>query len=193
MGAIRNLYQPWFLVCLGLGIPGLTRAEPCTYSDDALLTDAHLLSGYHIVTVPEFADTGESWSLNDLVFALYMDGENRILLNNYQLDKLPALETCGVRLHEMVHHLQFLAGVRDHEQLQAREVEAYEVQQAWLREHETEYRAATHDGIFAVMHFKRMQKYLALDNTPSDLDGLVASCHGWNARPDLSVAICEIH
>ena len=193
MDAIRKLCRLWFLVCLGLVFPGLARGEPCTYSDDALLSDSRRLSGYRIVTAPEFVDAGASWSLNDLVFALYLDEGNRILLNNYQLDKLPALETCGVRLHEMVHHLQYLAGVRDREQLQAREVEAYEAQQAWLREHESEYRTAMHDGIFAVMHFKRMQKYLARDNTPSDLAGLAADCHGWNARPNLPVTICEMH
>ncbi len=193
MDAKRKLHRLWFLVWLGLVFSGLTRGEPCTYSDDALLNDARRLSGYQIITTPVFVDAGESWSLNDLVFALYLDGENRVLLNNNQLNKLPALETCGVRLHEMVHHLQYLAGVRDHEQLQPREIEAYAAQQAWLLEHESEYPAATHDGIFAVKHFKRMQKYLALDNTPSDLAGLAADCHGWNARPDLPVAICEMH
>jgi hypothetical protein len=93
MSAIRKLYRLWFLVCLSLGIPSLTRAEPCTYSDDSLLSDAGRRSGYHIFTAPEFVDAGQSWSLNDLVFALYLDGENCILLNNQQLDKLLALET----------------------------------------------------------------------------------------------------
>ena len=193
MDTVRKLYRLWVLVCLGLVLPGLTRGEPCTFSDDVLLSDARRLSGYHIVTTPEFVETGASWSLNDLVFALYMDGENRILLNNYQLDKLPPLETCGVRLHEMVHHLQYLAGMHDPEQLNAREVEAYEAQQAWLREHESEYRATKHDGIFAVMHFKRMEKYLAQDHMPSYLADLTANCHGWVGRPDRSETICEMH
>jgi hypothetical protein len=93
----------------------------------------------------------------------------------------------------MVPHLQYLAGIHGSDQLQTREVEAYEAQQAWPLEHESGNRAAKHDGIFAVMHFKGMQKCLAQDHTPSDLASLIASCHGWDVRPDLSVAICEMH
>lgn len=177
------------LVALIFIAPGLL-ADECNRADGQLLDDARRLTGYAGETLPRFESAGDAWPLSDMAFAYYQDGASLVVMNDLQTTKLPPVENCSVRLHEIVHHLQFLAGVTD---LQAREVEAYRAQQQFLTENAAEYRRARHDGIFAVMHFKRMEQHLAQDFQPSDLLGAGLVCHGWAGHEEAQAVICVRH
>jgi hypothetical protein len=120
---LRELMQ-WLTTNVGLpvvsDVPRIAHADPVAIS--AIRYRALLATQQAIVpSAPQY--------VSQQTVAVYVDGEQTIYLPNDFTGR--TAEDISVLVHELVHHIQNVAGLR-HECPQAREKDAYLAQERWL-------------------------------------------------------------